>query len=49
MLEGWARARELRRELKADWAELWRTKLDDEVRAEDISPRVYEKLFVDTG
>ena len=48
-MDGWKEARELRRELKAEWAELWRTKLDDEVRAEDISPRVYEKLFVDRG
>ena len=49
MLEGWERARELRRELKAEWAELWRTKYDDEVRAEDVSPEEYERLFVDCG
>ncbi|MFB0543680.1 MAG: hypothetical protein ACETVR_02755 [Candidatus Bathyarchaeia archaeon] len=49
MLEGWDRARELRQELKEEWAELWRTKYDDEVRAEEVSPKEYERLFVDLG
>jgi len=48
-LEGWERARELRQELKGDWAELWRMKYDDEVRAEGVSPEEYERLFVDRG
>jgi len=49
MLEGWEQARELRRELKVEWADLWREKYDDEVRAEDVSQREFEKLFVDRG
>ena len=49
MVEGWERARELRRELKADWATLWRMKFDDEVRAEDVSSKEFERLFVDRG
>lgn len=49
MLEGWERARELRRELKGEWAELWRTKYDDEVRAEDVSSKEFARLFVDRG
>jgi len=49
MLEGWESARELKRELKSEWAELWRTKYDDEVRAEDISLKMYDRLFVDRG
>ena len=49
MFEGWERARELRRELKTEWAELWITKYDDEVRAEDVSPEEFERLFVDRG
>jgi len=42
-------ARELRQKLKADWAELWKTKHDDEVKAEGISTKVYTELFVDRG
>jgi len=49
VLEGWEKARELRRELKTEWAELWRTKYEDEVRAEGVSPKAYERLFVDRG
>ena len=49
MLEGWERARELKRELKTEWAALWRTKYDDEVRAEGVSPKEYERLFVENG
>jgi hypothetical protein len=44
-----ARARELRQKLKADWAELWKTKHDDEVKAEGISIKIYTDLFVDRG
>ena len=46
---GWARATELRRELRVEWAELWRTRLDDALRAEGISVREFERLFVERG
>jgi len=49
MLEGWERARELRRELKGEWANLWKTKYDDNVRAEEVSSGKFERLFVDRG
>lgn len=49
MVDGWERVRELRRELKGEWARLWRTKYDDDVRAEDVSSRRFERLFVDRG
>jgi hypothetical protein len=49
MDEGLAWARELRRGLKADWAELWRDKRDDEVRAEGFSVRDFERLYVERG
>lgn len=39
----------LRRELGAEWARLWRTRLDDEVRAEGISSHEFRSLFVDRG
>ena len=49
MLENWERARELKRELKAEWSELWRTKYDDQVRAEGVSREMFQRLFVDRG
>jgi len=49
MLEGWERVHMLRQELKTEWSELWKTKYDDEVRAEGVSPKEYERLFVDLG
>jgi len=49
MLEGWERVNMLRQDLKTDWVELWRMKYDDEVRAEGVSPKEYERLFVDLG
>lgn len=49
MLEGWERARELKQELKSEWAHLWRTKYDDNIRAEEVSSRRFERLFVDRG
>jgi len=49
MLEGWELVREMRRELKTEWAQLWKTKHEDEVNAEDISIKEYERLFVDRG
>jgi hypothetical protein len=48
-LEGWERAHELRRELKVEWAELWKSKYDDKVKAEGISSLDFEWLFVDRG
>lgn len=48
-VEQWARAQELRKELKAEWNELWRTKLRDQVVAEKMSSKDYEMLFVDKG
>jgi hypothetical protein len=48
-LEGWERARELRRELKKEWSKLWMEKYDDEVRAEDVSKKEFNELFVDKG
>ena len=41
--------KELRLVLKADWARLWMTKGEDEVRAEGFSLKDFEKLFVDKG
>lgn len=35
--------------MKADWAKLWRTKREDEVKAEGISIKDFEKLFVNRG
>ena len=49
MLEGWERVNMLRQDLKTEWGELWRMKYDDEVRAEGVSPKEYERLFVDLG
>lgn len=48
-LDGWEQAHEMRLELKKDWAELWRSRYDDEVRAEGISSLDFELLFVDKG
>jgi hypothetical protein len=49
MLEGWERANELRQELKNEWAMLWKTKYDDRVKAEDVSSKEFERLFVVRG
>jgi hypothetical protein len=35
--------------LKADWANLWKTKHEDEIKAEGISVEDFEMLFVDRG
>ncbi len=43
------RAREVRGEVKAQWVELWMTKYEDEIRAEGLSLKDFEKLFVDRG
>ena len=49
MDDHWLWLKELRRVLKEDWAELWKTKHDDEVKAEGISVNDFEMLFVDRG
>ncbi len=45
----WRQVKELRDGLKKDWNELWKTKRDDEIRAEDISTKDYYRLFVERG
>ena len=40
-------AKELRKQLKSDWAELWQTKYEDEVKAEGVSPKDFDTLFVE--
>jgi hypothetical protein len=45
----WVRAKELRQMLKADWADLWMTKHEDEIKAEGVSVEDFEMLFVDRG
>ena len=42
-------ARNLRRELKIEWAEMWRSKLDDRMMAEVMSKHDFKWLFVDQG
>ena len=49
MDDRWVRAKELRQMLKADWANLWKTKHEDEIKAEGISVEDFEMLFVDRG
>jgi len=47
--ETWRRAKELRQWLKIEWADLWKSKQDDEIRAEGFSIKDYSLLFVDRG
>jgi hypothetical protein len=49
MDDQWLWLKELRRVLKEDWANLWKTKHDDEVKAEGISVDDFDMLFVDRG
>ncbi|MCW3979368.1 MAG: hypothetical protein NWF12_06420 [Candidatus Bathyarchaeota archaeon] len=49
MDDQWLWLKELRRVLKEDWANLWKTKHDDEVKAEGISVDDFDMLFVDQG
>ncbi len=42
-------AREFKRWLKIEWADLWKSKFDDEIIAEGISLRDYSLLDVDKG
>jgi len=43
------KAREFRRWLKIEWADLWTSKFDDDIIAEGISLRDYSLLDVDKG
>jgi hypothetical protein len=36
-------------ELRTDWKDLWRNRLEDKVRAEGIAQHDYSKLFVEQG
>ena len=49
MEDSWEKARTLRQWLKVEWADLWESKLDDRVRAEDVSVKEYTMLFVESG
>jgi len=49
MLEARRPVYKLLRELRSDWAKLWRTKYDDDARAENVSSREFERLFVERG
>jgi hypothetical protein len=44
-----AEIKEFVNELKTDWKDLWRNRLDDKVRAEGIAKQDYSKLFVEQG
>lgn len=41
--------KELVEELKIQWKNLWRERIDDKVRAEGIANKDYSKLFIDRG
>jgi len=41
--------REFVDELRQEWRIMWRLRVDDKVRAEGISDKTYERLFVDRG
>ncbi len=49
MEESLRQAKELRRWLKIEWADLWKYKQDDETRAEGVSVKAYSLLSVDSG
>ena len=36
-------------DLRWQWKSLWRTRIDDKVKAEGIADKNYERLFVDRG
>jgi len=42
-------AQEYRKWLKIEWADLWKSKFDDEIIAEGVSVRDYSLLYVDKG
>jgi len=41
--------RNLMQNLKEDWKELWRTRFNDEVRAEGVATKSFNRLFIDKG
>jgi len=41
--------REFVDELRQEWKLMWRSRIDDHVRAEGIADRNYQRLFVDRG
>ena len=41
--------REFIADLKKDWKRLWRTRIDDKVRAEGVASQEFPRLFVDRG
>ena len=49
MEDSWEKARTLRQWLKVEWADLWKSKIDDKVRAEGVSVKEYTLLFVESG
>ena len=36
-------------ELRAEWKDMWQTRVDDKIRAEGIANKDYSKLFVEQG
>jgi hypothetical protein len=41
--------KELVENLRQEWKTMWRSRIDDEVRAESIVNKTYERLFIDRG
>ena len=41
--------KELVENLRQEWKTMWRSRIDDEVRAEGIADKTYERLFIDRG
>jgi len=41
--------REFVDDLRQEWKLMWRSRLDDKVRAESIADKTYQRLFVDRG
>lgn len=41
--------KEIIEELKIQWKNLWRERIDDKLRAEGIANKDYSKLFIDKG
>jgi hypothetical protein len=41
--------KELLENLRQEWKTMWRSRIDDEDRAEGIADKTYERLFIDRG
>jgi membrane-bound lytic murein transglycosylase B len=41
--------KELVENLRQEWKTMWKSRIDDEVRAEGIADKTYERLFIDRG